>query len=56
MTSKLTNHSVSKEALENGSFQISVYEGRARPRVIECENAAEADRVYFLEFEKQRQA
>jgi hypothetical protein len=48
-----TYHSVAKEAQGDGRFLIKVYEGNPTPRIIECADKAEADRVYYAEFGKQ---
>jgi hypothetical protein len=50
------DHSVAKEAQGDGRFLIKVYEGNSTPRNVECADEAEADRVYYAEFEKQNWA
>jgi hypothetical protein len=47
------DHSVAKEAQGDGRFLIKVYEGNSMPRIIECADESEADRVYYAEFGKQ---
>jgi hypothetical protein len=53
MTGARMYRSVAKEAQGDGSFRIKVYEGNCSPRIIECADEAEADRVYYTEFGKQ---